>query len=413
MDKKMKSQKASLWLAWGLFVLILIEFAALVVVEITGHGMMFDPSQPTPAFAYGLFMLPLNALGFAILGVLVIKHQPENRIGWVSLLYGFGFTLGFVGANFGSSQTELPGRAQLVWLIHVADLSTYLLALFIWLFPDGKFLSKHWRRACFTLLSITLAFAFLTYFWPGQINNLLDEWVDNPFALPVATTPFLDNFIFQADAILGPAFFLVGIISLILRWRRAEGVVRQQMKWLAFFLMTSGVLFISVEVIGESFYPPIFDGWFYLIELSIFWFGLPIVLGLAIFKYRLYDIDIIIQRTLQYSFLTGLLVLIYFGSVVLLQSLVDNITGEQSPMVIVISTLAIAALFNPLRMRTQDIIDRRFYRRKYDAERALAQFAAEARDEVDMEKLTTALMGVVEETLQPEQASLWLKSTRR
>jgi hypothetical protein len=177
--------------------------------------------------------------------------------------------------------------------------------------------------------------------------------------------------------------------------------------------MTSGVLFISVEVIGESFYPPIFDGWFYLIELSIFWFGLPIVLGLAIFKYRLYDIDIIIQRTLQYSFLTGLLVLIYFGSVVLLQSLVDNITGEQSPMVIVISTLAIAALFNPLRMRTQDIIDRRFYRRKYDAERALAQFAAEARDEVDMEKLTTALMGVVEETLQPEDASLWLISTRR
>jgi hypothetical protein len=410
-DKEMKSRRISIWLARGLFVLVLVEFAALVAMEIAGYGRLFDPAAPTPAFAYGLLMLPVNALGFAILGILVIQHHPENRIGWVSLLYGFGFMLGFVGTSYGSSQAGLPGREQIVWLLNISDLSTFLLAMFIWIFPDGHFLTKRWRRACFILLGITLAFALLTYFWPGQISNLLDEPVDNPFALPIAPAPLLTDLVFQGDTLLGPAFFLVGIISLILRWYRAEGVIRQQMKWLAFFLMTSGVLFITVEVIGEVFNPEIFNGWFYLIELSIFWFGLPIVLGLAIFKYRLYDIDIIIQRTLQYTLLTGLLVLVYFGSVVLLQSLVENLTGEQSPIVIVISTLGIAALFNPLRTRIQEFIDRRFYRRKYDAELTLAQFATTARDEVDMEKLTSALLLVVEETMHPEYVEVRLKNS--
>ena len=140
--------------------------------------------------------------------------------------------------------------------------------------------------------------------------------------------------------------------------------------------------------------------------------GLPIItisLALAILRYRLFDINVIVRKTLQYTLLTGLLALVYFGSVVLLQSIFEAITGEQSPIVIVISTLAIAALFNPLRIRVQDFIDRRFFRKRYDAEQTLAQFAAAARDEVDMEILTTALLRVVEDAMQPEYVELRLK----
>ena len=137
---------------------------------------------------------------------------------------------------------------------------------------------------------------------------------------------------------------------------------------------------------------------------------IAISLAMAILRYRLFDIDVIIRKTLQYTLLTGFLVLVYFGSVLLLQNLVETVSGEQSPIVIVISTLAIAALFNPLRHRIQDFIDRRFYRKKFNAEQTLVHFSTITRDEVNITNITHSLLNAVEETMQPEQASLWLIS---
>jgi hypothetical protein len=137
-----------------------------------------------------------------------------------------------------------------------------------------------------------------------------------------------------------------------------------------------------------------------------------IFLSVAVLRYRLFDIDIIVRKTLQYALLTGLLALVYFGSVILLQSLFENLTGRESPIVIVISTLAIAALFNPLRLQVQSFIDRRFFRRKYNAEQTLTNFSKIARDEVDMQVLTVAMLNVVEETMQPEAVTVWLKDQR-
>jgi hypothetical protein len=190
---------------------------------------------------------------------------------------------------------------------------------------------------------------------------------------------------------------------MVLRYRRAAGVERKQIKWLLYAISLFGIFYIPYML---------FQSWgeqIWGLFINLWLIAIPLAIGIAILRYRLFDIDLIIRKTLQYTLLTGLLALVYFGSVILLQSLVENLTGEQSPLVIVLSTLVIAALFNPLRSRIQDFIDRRFFRKKYNAEQALAQFAATARDEVDMDKLTAALLRVVEESVQPEKVSMWMQ----
>ncbi len=403
------------WIAWGMFGLALLEFAGMLVLEASGCQNLFNPSHPEPAVADGIVMLPLNALGFCALGALVISDQPENRIGWLSIILGVGLQAGLLGSFYGlctiAGPLDLPWAIQALEFENIANLTFFALIFFLWLFPDGRFLSPGWRRLGLTLLSIAFLFAVLSSFWPGPFQNILNlgHVVDNPYVLPITPTPFWDAFVFQGNTLATVSVVLSGIISLIQRWRRADGIVRQQMMWLTFFLMTSGFLFIAVEFIGVLFYPAIFKGWFYLAELAIFWLGFPVVLGFAIFRFRLYDIDLIIRRTLVYALLTGLLAIVYFGSVLALQSVITAVGGQQSAIVTVISTLAIAALFTPLRRRVQDFIDRRFFRAKYDAEQTLAAFANTARDEVDMERQADALVGVVEDTMQPESVSLWLR----
>jgi hypothetical protein len=230
--------------------------------------------------------------------------------------------------------------------------------------------------------------------------------VPNPIGF---ITPDLFDTISGPFLILFPIWILLCAASLFLRFRKARGVEREQIKWL-FYAGVVFVLFYMPSFVGNTYYQA--ENLLNLL-LPVGMSTLPIAIGIAILRYRLYDIDVIIRKTLQYALLTGLLLLVYFGSVILLQGLTENLFGEQSPLVIVLSTLAIAALFNPLRTRIQDFIDRRFYRKKYDAEQALTQFTATARDEVDMDQLNAALLQTVEETMQPESVSLWLQQRKK
>jgi hypothetical protein len=207
------------------------------------------------------------------------------------------------------------------------------------------------------------------------------------------------------------ALFVVGAVgavaSVAVRYRRSRGTERQQLKW--FLYAAAPIVFIPVDF----FLPGPVGGLLGALAFGWVVIGLPVAIGIAIFRYRLYEIDFLINRTLVYGALTATLALVYFGSVVGLQRLLSPVVGDSNQLAVVASTLLIAALFGPLRRRVQSFIDRRFYRRKYDARRTLAAFSTRLRAVSDLDGLNGELLAVVRETVQPEHASLWLRPTRR
>jgi len=352
-------------------------------------------------------------LGAPIVGLVIVTRQTRHRIGWLWIFYGIfvGFrTLGHAIYYSGGAQPVGYSSLEyfLLWFTEPAGLFMLALPILLMLwFPDGQLASHRWR-VLIPWLFIASATLFLLLFRPGPTWNggatAEGILIDNPYGWLPVHIPLIAGLIPFLSIVL---ITFLAAISLLFRYRAAGPLVRLQLRW----FVLGGAAFAILDNVTGIFGSEM--GVYFQLFLLILGFSaiLPLYLavGLAILRYRLYDIDVIIRRTLQYALLTGLLALVYFGSVVLLQSLVENLTGRQSPIVIVISTLAIAALFNPLRSRIQDFIDRRFYRKKYDAEQTLAQFAATARDEVDMDRLTEAVLEVVDETMQPEHTSLWIK----
>jgi len=272
----------------------------------------------------------------------------------------------------------------------INQIGTALAFILFWIFPDGRFVPA-WSRWTFWLV---IAFSVLASLVPD---------------LPIASL------------MLGVVFVLLGlaIFGQVYRYLRVSGPIeRQQTKWVMLALIVSPLAW----AVGAFLVPAIFPSLtqtsenaapYNLIRQVLNNFAgllLPLSIGLSILRYHLWDIDVIIRKTLVYAALTALLALVYFGGVVLLQWLVGALTGAaESPLAVVVSTLAIAVLFTPLRRRIQDGIDRRFFRKKYNAQQVLAQFAITARDETDLDALTAELARVVQETLQPEQVSVWLR----
>jgi hypothetical protein len=395
--------KRNAFFAWIFFGLILATNLVAIVYYLT------RPTGERVGLAQSIF--PIVPVLFALVGALITSRQPRNLIGLVMMLPGLSFAFfleviaPYTSGNYPPPATHSTWFLIILWFSNWNWLLLVLPVMFIMLlFPTGRLLSPRWKWVVYLGMWIVAVLVFLiTFSWELAPNQEPVPWsVPNPIGF---IRPDVFDAISGPYLILFPIWILLCAASLFLRFRKARGVEREQIKWL-FYAGTVFVLFYLPSFIGNTYYQA--ENLLNLL-LPVGMSTLPITIGIAILRYRLYDIDVIIRRTLQYSLLTGLLALVYFGSVILLQSLTENLFGEQSPLVIVLSTLAIAALFNPLRTRVQDFIDRRFYRKKYDAEKALAQFAATARDEVDMDKLNLALLQVVEETVQPRKVSLWLK----
>jgi hypothetical protein len=268
------------------------------------------------------------------------------------------------------------------------------------LFPNGRLPSARWRHfARFTAIALLPA-AVLAAVSPGVISS---STIRNPLGvegLPNVTMP-VQAFMY--------ALVFVGASSMLARLRYAGRLERQQIKWFAY----ATVVVISGVILKNTVYPAIGVEWVWWVGFILTAIGVvssPAAMGVAIFRYRLYEIDILINRTLVYGPLTATLVALYFGVIVVLQRLFVVLIGEQSTLAVVATTLLIAALFNPFRRRIQSVVDRRFYRRKYDTRKTLEIFSAQLRNETDLDALSDDLVDVVRETMQPAYVSLWLRS---
>jgi hypothetical protein len=281
------------------------------------------------------------------------------------------------------------------------------------LFPDGRLPSRRWRPLALVSGVVLVLASVGVALSPGRLANL--GGARNPFGLEGHPWLFNGMLVFL---LLLPLCMVLSAASLVLRFRRSRGEERQQIKWIAFAASVVGLLYLIAMSTAflypsESWFQPGSRWWLDLLAYAaLFSFTfVPAAVGVAILRYRLYDIDIIINRALVYGSLTATLVSLYFGGVVVTQTLFRALTGQQQQpqLAIVVSTLAIAALFNPLRHRIQSLIDRRFYRKKYDAARVLEAFSARLRDETDLNRLEGDVVAVVLETVQPKHASMWVR----
>jgi hypothetical protein len=346
-------------------------------------------------------------LSFSTIGVLITTRRPQNLIGWIMLVAGFALvatllTSSYVDLSLAQPQGRLPATHWVAWvtswlgILGFAPVVTFLLLLF----PDGRLPSRRWRPVGWLAVAAIITIGSGTAFTPGPLVDKSE--IRNPLGLALLAGSLLEEG--GVGWLLLPASVVLSASSMVVRFRRATGEERQQIKWFALAATFAAVGWVALtftyetELIGAA----------QLLQLLSL-LSIPLAVGIAVLKYRLYDIDLVINRTLVYGSLTAILALIYFGSVVLLRGLLFGFTGQSSQLTVVVSTLLIAALFNPLRRRIQGFIDRRFYRRKYDATKTLDAFSARLRDETDLDALSHEVVEVVRETMQPVHVSLWLR----
>jgi hypothetical protein len=347
----------------------------------------------------------LTLLPFSVVGAIIASRHPRNTIGW--LFCSVGVTIGlnsfagdyaefWLASGFGMSGLGETAAWFSSWLwIVLALLPTSLLLL---LFPDGRLPSPRWRPvargAALGIAGSVVGYALRA----GPLEDF--PQIANPYGVD---SPIV-GMVGVAGSIVAAGSLVASAVSLIVRLRSVGSEQRQQIKWLPYggAVVVCGVCVGGLTILWSV---PVS-----IVIMSVSLLGLPVFTGIAILRHRLYDIDIIINRTLVYGSLTATLVALYFGGIVLLQRLFVLLTGQQSTLAVVASTLLIAALFTPLRRRIQSFIDRSFYRRKYDAAKTLEGFSMKLRDETDLEALSDDLVGVVRETMQPAHVSLWLRA---
>ncbi|TDO48409.1 hypothetical protein EV643_10738 [Kribbella sp. VKM Ac-2527] len=392
------------WPVWGLCVAL--TAVALVLFVINGDAR--------PDGSYGSLdaVIDVAILGFPTVGVAITLRQPGNAIGWLFLATGLGNSLGQALLEYGAyallrAPGTVPGGA---WAGIVAQaviwpaVAATSLLVFV-LFPTGHVPSRRWRWLVWAVAIDVAAYVAGTFLAPGELHYF--PTVSNPFPVSVPILSVVGGLAAPALAV-GLVF---GLVALAVRFRRSRGVERQQISWMFYlgalligsFPVTTALSFTNLHVGGI----PVSE-----LALAGLVLAIPLAVGIAILRYRLYDVDVVVNRTLVYGALSVTLGAAYIGSVLLLQLVLSPVT-RGSGLAVAVSTLVVAGLFRPARSRIQAMVDRRFFRRRYDATRTLEAFGARLREQLDLDALGTDLQAVARDTMQPVHVSLWLRSGDR
>ena len=396
--------RAASWLAWSLVALALALLLGGIALSRAASSAVPDLPFSGETDDGSVIANLVTLLPFSVVGAIIASRQPRNSIGW--LFCSVGVTIGlnsfagdyaefWLASGFGPDSVGETAAwlSSWLWFLLVYVPMSFLLLLF----PDGQPPSPRWRPVAW---GVALGTAGGVVGYALKAGPLVDfPHIANPYGVDSPVVGMVG----VAGSIVAAGSMVASAVSLIVRLRRAESVERQQIKWLAY----GGA--VMVGILGAGGLITLWSVPASIVVMSVSLLGLPVFTGIAIVKYRLYDIDLLINRTLVYGALTAMLVLVYLCGVVFLQHLFRTLAGGESQLAIVASTLAIAALFEPLRRRVQVFIDRRFYRRKYDARKTLEAFSTKMRDETDLDALNDDLVGVVRDTMQPAYASLWLR----
>ena len=345
--------------------------------------------------------------GFAGVGALIALRRPGNAVGWILLGIAIAFAAGETALVYVSEPSN-PGRVPVAWVAGwMANVWFGLAVIFLpLLFPHGRLPSPRWRPVLWLGVAEIVFGAGSSALAPGPLELRPGIMIENPLGVAGGVVEVASTL----GTVLGAVAVVLAAASVVVRLRRARGAERQQLKWFAYVgVLAAACLFVAVlvgSVLGdpnEGFAVLATVAW--LSGLALLAFGLPAATGIAILRHRLYDVDVVIRRTLVYAALTATLGATYLGLVLL----VGLAVGE-SNLAIAASTLAVAALFRPARARIQAVVDRRFYRRRYDAAQTLEAFGARLRDELDLDSLGADLRDVVRDTVAPAHISLWLRN---
>lgn len=387
-------------LAWSLCAAALVLYALALLMILLARSEAGDFAWRAQAIDV------VGSVGAPVLGGLIASRRPESPIGWMWLGIGLGFALSSFGGSYATyalGPGTLPAPRTLGTLVAGMGWigAITLMPLLLLVFPDGRLPSRRWRFLAWTVVAAGTLVLILGPFAPGRSGFAP---VENPFGVGGAAGQAIFVLV-NAGVVVVLIAIVLSALSLVFRFRRAVGDERQQIKWFAYAAVLFSSL-IPLDLLGLS---GLFGDlpWSMLNTVTVL--GLYAAIGVAILKHRLYEIDLIINRTLVYATLTVTLALLYLGGVVVLQALFRALAGSESRLAVVASTLAIAALFVPLRRRVQGFVDRRFYRSKYDATKTLEAFSSKLRDETDLDRLGEELVSVVHGTMQPEHVSLWLR----